>query len=134
MRKIKRRSDCPISFTLDFFGDKWTFLILRDIVFGKKRFYKEFLDAGEGIATNVLSDRLKMLEQNGILKSEKYEKIKTKKVYKLTEKGKDLIPMLLEMILWGAKYDDKTIAPKEFIEELENDKTGLIEKLLSNLD
>ena len=73
MRKIEKRSDCPISYSLDILGDKWTMLILRDIALADKHFYKDFLLAGEGMATNVLSDRLKMLETFGIIKSKQYE-------------------------------------------------------------
>lgn len=133
MRKIKKRSDCPISYTMDFFGDKWTFLILRDMAFKGKSFYKEFLEAGEGIATNVLSDRLKMLESEGVISSKKYEKLKTMKMYSLTEKGKALIPVLIEIIVWGGKYDKDTGAPKEFLKEVMNNKEKVIQSFLDSL-
>ncbi|MEM9834015.1 MAG: helix-turn-helix domain-containing protein [Bacteroidota bacterium] len=93
MRRLDKRSTCPISYSLDLFGDKWVLLILRDIALAKKHFYKDFLEADEKIATNVLSDRLKMLEQQRIIKSRPYEKNKTMKFYFLTEKGVELIPM-----------------------------------------
>lgn len=133
MKKIKKRSNCPISYTMDFFGDKWNFLILRDIALKGRCFYKEFLNAGEGIATNILSDRLKMLETENIIKSKKYEKLKTMKTYSLTEKGKALIPVLIEIILWGATYDKDTEAPKEFIEKAKKDKEGLIQSIIDSL-
>ncbi|GAB1858729.1 helix-turn-helix domain-containing protein [Flavobacteriaceae bacterium MHTCC 0001] len=118
---------------MDFFGDKWNFLILRDIALKGRCFYKEFLNAGEGIATNILSDRLKMLETENIIKSKKYEKLKTMKTYSLTEKGKALIPVLIEIILWGATYDKDTEAPKEFIEKAKKDKEGLIQSIIDSL-
>ena len=134
MRKIAKRSNCPISYTMDFFGDKWTFLILRDIAFKGKCFYKEFLEAGEGIATNVLSDRLKMMEAEGIIVSKKYEKLKTMKTYALTDKGKALIPILIEMIIWGGTYDKDTDAPPEFIQAALKDRKKVIQSFLDNLE
>jgi len=119
---------------MDFFGDKWTFLILRDIALKGKCFYKEFLEAGEGIATNVLSDRLKMLELEGIVKSQKYEKLKTMKTYSLTEKGKALIPVLVEIIIWGGTYDKDTAAPKAFMERALKDKGEVIKSFLNALE
>lgn len=119
---------------MDFFGDKWTFLILRDIALKGRCFYKEFLEAGEGIATNVLSDRLKMLELEGIIKSRKYEKLKTMKTYSLTEKGKALIPILIEIIIWGGTYDKDTEAPKEFLKEALRDRQKVIQSFLDSLE
>ncbi|MEM6766840.1 MAG: helix-turn-helix domain-containing protein [Bacteroidota bacterium] len=113
MRRIHKRSDCPVSFSLDILGDKWTMLILRDLALNSKHFYKDFLEAGEGMATNVLSDRLKMLESYEIIKSKPYEKRKTMKYYSLTEKGIELIPVLIELWVWGAKFDPETTVSKE---------------------
>ncbi|NRB50024.1 MAG: helix-turn-helix transcriptional regulator [Saprospiraceae bacterium] len=127
------RSDCPISYALDFFGDKWTFLIIRDLVFEGKRFYSEFLNSKEKIATNILSDRLKKLEQNGVIESKVYEKLKTKKEYSLTEKGKHLIPVLVEMILWSARYDDSLAVPQVFIEQAKMDKEGMIARITARI-
>lgn len=132
MRKIEKRSNCPISYTMDFFGDKWTFLILRDIALKGRCFYKEFLEAGEGIATNVLSDRLKMLESEGIIKSRKYEKLKTMKTYSLTEKGKALIPILVEIIIWGAAYDKETEAPEDFVLNAKKDREKIIQSFMDS--
>ncbi|MEO9967408.1 MAG: helix-turn-helix domain-containing protein [Reichenbachiella sp.] len=133
MRKVVRRSNCPISYTMDFFGDKWTFLILRDIALKGKCFYKEFLEAGEGIATNVLSDRLKMLESEEIIVSKKYEKVKTMKTYSLTDKGKALIPVLVEIIIWGGTYDKETDAPKSFLKAAKENRKQVIQDLLDKL-
>jgi len=125
------RSDCPISYALDFFGDKWTFLIIRDFVFDGKKFYSDFLKSKEGIATNILSDRLKKLENNGVIASKVYEKLKTKKEYVLTEKGKQLIPVLVEMMLWSSKYNKELAIPQTFIDKAST-STGK-EKLIKTI-
>lgn len=104
MRKIEKRSNCPMSYCLDFVGDKWVLLILRDMILHKKSYFKDFLNSEEGIATNVLSDRLKMLEKRGFIISKRDELQKTRKVYTLTEQGKDTLPLLVEMLLWSSKY------------------------------
>ncbi|MHC4091319.1 MAG: winged helix-turn-helix transcriptional regulator [Planctomycetota bacterium] len=100
-----RRSGCPIAYSLDVFGDRWTLLILRDMVFGGKRYYREFLEAGEGIATNVLADRLERLEDAGLI-----------------SKRRD--PDDLEIIAWGATYDPASAAPPELAERLKRDREG----------
>lgn len=128
------RSDCPISYALDFFGDKWTFLIIRDLVFDGKIFYSDFLNSKEGIATNILSDRLKKLESNGIIESRVYQKLKTKKEYSLTEKGKNLVPVLVELILWSAKYDNNLAVPQEFLDKAKTEKEKLVARIISGID
>ena len=127
------RSDCPISYALDFFGDKWTLLIIRDLVFNEKKFYSDFLNAKEGIATNILSNRLKKLEQNGIIESRVFEDLKTKKVYSLTPKGVSLIPVLVEMILWSSEYKDHLAVPKEFLKKAKSNKRALIQMIEKRL-
>ncbi len=134
MRKIDKRSDCPISRALDIFGDKWTLLIMRDLAFRGFQFYNEFLDSGEGIATNVLSDRLKMLEEKGIIISKKYEKLKTRKQYGLTQMGIDTVPFILEMLVWGVSFDDSTKVVPEFYERFINDKENLLKEVISSLE
>lgn len=127
------RSDCPVSYALDFFGDKWTFLIVRDLAFEGKKFYSDFRNSKEGIATNILSDRLKKLEQNGIIESKVYEKLKTKKEYSLTPKGKDLIPVLVEMIVWSDKYQDDLAVTSAFITKAKLQREELVASLMSRL-
>lgn len=134
MKEIEKRSDCPVSYALDFFGDKWTFLIIRDMVFDQKCFYKDFLSSKEGVATNILSDRLKRLEAAGVVESKVYEQLKTKKQYSLTQKGKDLIPVLLEIILWSAQYGEDMAVTPEFVAKAQADREGVIQTLLSRLD
>lgn len=133
MKKNDLRSDCPINYALEYLGDKWSLLVIRDLVFEGKRFYKEFLNSKEGIATNVLSDRLKRLENLGIVESQVYEKLRTQKIYSLTEKGQDLIPILIEIILWSAKHKDGLNVSPEFVKKLEEDRTGIIKSVRANV-
>src|ERR1700738_1277355 len=100
-KKQQRRSDCPISFGLETFGDTWSLLIVRDIVYFGKKTYGEFLESEEGIATNILASRLVQLEEKGILVKRRHEMDRRKEVYSLTEKGLSLIPILLEMADWS---------------------------------
>jgi DNA-binding HxlR family transcriptional regulator len=106
---------CPIAFGLNHFGDKWSLLIIRDLLFKGKRQYGEFLDSGEGIATAVLADRLKKLEATGMITATAGEGRGNPRFYSLTTQGKDLLPMMLEMIIWSAKHDPKTAAPSAFV-------------------
>jgi len=106
-----RRSDCPINFALEIFGDTWSLLIIRDIVYFGKKTYGEFLASEEGIATNILALRLAHLEQQGILEKQPHDADKRKERYVLTEKGLNLIPVLVEMGNWSAVYDPQTAAP-----------------------
>lgn len=133
MKKKIPRSDCPISFALDFLGDKWSLLVIRDLIFDGKRFYKEFLKSKEGIATNVLSDRLKKLENAGLVTSKVYEKLKTQKEYSLTEKGKDLIPVLVEIILWSAKHHKNLAVTDEFIKKASKNREQVINNINGKL-
>jgi DNA-binding HxlR family transcriptional regulator len=125
-RGKKRRSRCPVTFALDRVGDKWSLLVVRDLMFRGKQTYGEFLNSGDGIATNVLADRLKCLETEGIIKRSRDPENKRRYLYRLTEKGLDLAPVLLEMIRWSAKYDADTGTPKELLDRLKDDMDGLI--------
>ena len=117
------RSHCPVNFALEVIGDKWSLLILRDMIFRGKRTYNEFLNSTEGFATNILAARLVYLEKQGILKKKADPEDKRKNVFHLTEKGLDLVPLIFEMMLWSAKYDGKSEAHRI---------SGLIEKIRSN--
>jgi DNA-binding HxlR family transcriptional regulator len=133
MKKIKKRSQCPISSALDIIGDKWSLLIIRDIILSSKNTYNEFLKAEEKIATNVLADRLSMLESAEILVKEEHPDSKAKIFYRLSEQGIDLLPVLVEMILWSDKY--LTISPqaKQFAKQLRKDKETVIKQISSGL-
>ena len=134
MAKHKRKSDCPINFALELFGDKWTFLIVRDLMFKGKHYYGEFLQMEENIATNILADRLVSLEESGIVSRTIDEAHNSKKIYKLTKKGIDLLPVLTEVILWSAKYDKQSAADAKFVREAMKDKASLLLKITENLN
>ncbi|MEM6845063.1 MAG: helix-turn-helix domain-containing protein [Bacteroidota bacterium] len=133
-KQVRMRSNCPVSYALDFFGDKWTLLIIRDLAFEQKRFYKDFQSSKEGIATNILSDRLKKLENSGIVRSAVYEQKKTQKEYFLTQKGKDLIPVLLEMMVWSFEYNNELNLTEEFVQKIKTNRAEVIKYFLSQLD
>lgn len=133
MKQIKRKSDCPINFALEIFGDKWTFLIVRDLMFKGKHFYGEFLLSEEGIATNILSDRLSLLEDKGIVSKSNDPSHKQKIIYNLTQKGIDLVPVLVEVIMWSAKYDKQSAVDAKFVKAVKRDKVGLISEISGRL-
>jgi DNA-binding HxlR family transcriptional regulator len=129
MRRRHRKSDCPVHFALEVFGDAWTLLIVRDLMFKGRTSYMDFLRAEEKIATNVLADRLVRLEEDGIV--EKASGAGGQ--YALTKKGIDLLPVMLEIIGWSAKYDPGTAADKAFVRRLHKDRTGLMTEIRSQL-
>lgn len=111
-KTIEMRSDCPISFALDMFGDKWTLLIVRDLVRVKRMTFKDFLGSGEGIATNILSDRLQRLETLGIISKEMSEADKRIAQYELTQLGLSLKPVLRALARWSTSHNPGTRIPK----------------------
>jgi DNA-binding HxlR family transcriptional regulator len=119
------RSHCPISFALDLFGDRWTLLILRDVMLKNKFRFQDLLDCEEKIATNVLADRLRKLEASGILSKTDDPDSGRQFRYAPTAKGLDLLPVLLEIIRWSGRYDPKTAAPREFLRRLDRDTDGV---------
>lgn len=133
MATQKRKSDCPINFALEIFGDKWTFLIVRDLMFKGKHYYGEFLQMEEKIATNILADRLVLLEETGIVTRTIDDAHNSKKIYKLTQKGIDLLPLLTETILWSAKYDKMSAVDKKFVSQVKKDREGLFAKITESL-
>ena len=104
--KSKPRSGCPVSISLERFGDRWSLLIIRDLMVRGFRTFKEFEESGEGIATNILADRLQKLETAGIITAEVEETDGRRVNYRLTEKGIDLAPVLLELLIWGARHEE----------------------------
>jgi len=133
MVKQKRRSDCPINFALELFGDRWTFLIIRDLMFKGKHYYGEFLQSEEKIATNILANRLTLLKECGIISRAVDKHHKSKKIYKLTRKGIDLLPVLTEVILWSAKYDELTAVDAKFVRLARKNRKGLFAKITEKL-
>ena len=115
MKTISRRSGCPIGYTMDIFGDKWTMLIMRDLLLYGKNSFSEFLCSAEKIATNILTDRLNALLQEGFVTKRAAPTNKSKFLYRPTEKAIELIPILCEITLWADKYNpgDAAIAIAE---------------------
>ena len=129
MKKVTRRSGCAISSALDIFGDKWSLLIIRDIVFFGKNTYNEFLKSDEKISTNILADRLSMLENEGILKKEEHPASKSKIFYKISEKGIELLPLLIETILWSEKFLPLSEASALLAAKLRSNRKGILKEL-----
>src|ERR1700754_3751271 len=98
------RSGCPVNLMLEVFGDKWSLIIIRDIMFGGKRYYRELLQSEEKIASNILVDRLAMLEKEGIISKADDPGHKQKSIYSLTTKGIDLLPVIIEIGAWSVKH------------------------------
>ncbi len=104
------RSGCPIASTLDMVGDKWTLVIVRDLINGKSR-YNELLDGPEGIPTNILANRLKMMEAQGLLRREPYQDKPRRHAYHLTDRGRGLLPVLQAIARWGNGHIPDTWEP-----------------------
>ena len=120
----RRRSDCPIHFALEAIGDPWTLLIVRDLLFKRRTTYTDFLRAEEGISTNILANRLAKLERDGIA-----DRDPASGRYRLTDKGVALMPILLDMMVWGATFDPNTAASFAFIERIRTDREALVAEL-----
>jgi DNA-binding HxlR family transcriptional regulator len=108
--KPERRSYCPVACTLDVLGDRWSLLVVRDLVRGKRR-YAEFAESKEGIPTNILADRLKRLKRDGIIRARRYSSHPPRVEYELTEKGEDLRPIMRAMVEWGVKHAGARVPP-----------------------
>ncbi len=133
MDTVKKRSDCPISCSLDVWGDKWSLLIIRDLMFAKQCTYGDFLKSGERIATNILATRLQMLEENGVIAKLSHPDSKAKVLYKLTDKGIDLLPLMVEINLWADKYFTIPAERKAMIKEAKKDKEAFIKAYTKEL-
>ena len=133
MKEIKKRSNCPVSCSLDIWGDKWSLLIVRDLMFAKQCTYGDFMKADEKIATNILASRLQTLEENGIISKSDHPDSKAKVLYKLTQKGIDLVPLMIEINLWAEKYYDVPADRKAMLKEVKKDKQKFIETAIKDL-
>lgn len=109
---------CPIRYAATVLGDAWSLVILRDLIFKGSRHFGDFVAAGERISTNILTDRLQRLEAEGIVTRHRDPENAVKVIYLLTDKGRDLVPVLLSMIVWSAKWDDRAEVPEEFLAAL----------------
>lgn len=127
------RSCCPISGALDIIGDKWTLLIVRDLIFFCKRYYGDFQNSPEKIATNILSDRLKRLEECNIISRRQDPANARKVIYMPTEKCLDLVPLIMEMVCWGAKHTPGSNAHEDLIQRFQQDRAGFIAEIHQSL-
>jgi DNA-binding HxlR family transcriptional regulator len=134
MKKAKIRSNCPVSCSLDVWGDKWSLLIVRDLMFAKECTYGDFLKSPEGIATNILASRLQALEENKIIKKSAHPDSKAKVLYRLTKKGIDLLPIMIEINLWAEKYFTIPAERMEMLREVKKDKTAFIKSATKELE
>ena len=116
----KRRSGCPLNASVEILGDRWSLLIIRDMMLRGSRTYKEFLESYEGIATNILADRLRKLEAHGIITAERDPSDGRKLIYLLTAKGIGLAPVLTEMVLWAAAHEDT--GNQALVRQMQKDK------------
>jgi DNA-binding HxlR family transcriptional regulator len=121
----KRRSGCPVSVSLDLLGDRWSLLIIRDLMVRGFRTFREFQGSGEGISTNILADRLRKLEGRGIIAAEAEETDRRRVNYRLTEKGIDLAPVVLELLIWGARHEP-TEAPSTLVEDIAKNRDRVL--------
>ena len=123
--RVKRRSGCPVSISLEMFGDRWSLLVIRDLMVRGFRTFREFEESGEGISTNILADRLRKLLVCGIIFSQAAEEDRRRVHYRLTEKGIDLAPVLLDLLIWAARHE-KTKAPCALITKMEKDREQVL--------
>jgi DNA-binding HxlR family transcriptional regulator len=132
--KMIKRSECPISCSLDIFGDKWSLLIIRDMMFFQKSTYGDFLKSEEKIATNILASRLQSLEENGLIERLEHPESKAKVLYKLTAKSIDLLPIIVEIHFWAEKYFDLTAEIKAMLKDAKKDKNEFIKTMAKKLE
>jgi len=125
----KRNTGCPVAFALDAFGDRWTLLIIRDMLWRGAKTYGEFMESPEGYATNILADRLKMLEAEDIVTRREDPANRRRKIYRLTDKGLELLPMLVEMLLWSARYDPNTVVTGQMLKFVREDREGFMAQM-----
>lgn len=123
------RSLCPINLGLEVFGDKWTLIVIRDLLFFGKRHFKELMQAEEGIASNILTERIRRLETEGIISREKDPRSGRRMIYRLTDKGLALAPILLEIARWSHRHGGSVLSDS-FIDRVENDRDALLDEVL----
>ncbi len=124
------RSLCPINLVLEAVGDNWSLLILRDLMFRGHSSYQAFLRSEEGIATNILADRLLRLEQNGLISKASDAADARKFIYTLTEKGADMAPLLVEMILFANRHTPRIDMPKDVVADILRNKSAFAARMI----
>jgi DNA-binding HxlR family transcriptional regulator len=133
MKLIENRSNCPISSSLDIFGDRWSLLIVRDLMLYETRTYGDFTKSEEKIATNILANRLQILEDKGIIIKLPYPDNKVKGLYKLSSKGVELIPAMIEIALWGDKHLDSPEECSPYLKEIKKNKAKFLKNIMNQL-
>jgi len=121
----QHRSGCPVNISLEVFGDRWSLLIVRDLMVRGFRTFQDFLDSGEGIATNILADRLRRLQQAGVVEAERDPNDGRRVNYRLTKKGIDLAPVMLELLIWGAQHENSG-APPALVAEMARSREAVL--------
>lgn len=121
----QRRSGCPISIALELLGDAWSLLIVRDLMFKERRTFNDFLTGGEGIASNILADRLRKLEDANIIEKRRDPQDARRFIYRLTSKGIGLAPVLVELVIWSARHE-QTDAPAAVVRSMRADRDGFV--------
>jgi DNA-binding HxlR family transcriptional regulator len=127
----KWRSGCPLNASVEILGDRWSLLIIRDMMLRGFRSYKQFLESYEGIATNILADRLRKLIAYGIITTERDPSDGRKTIYSLTAKGIDLAPVLTEMVLWAAAHEDTE--NQALVQRIQKDKQQFLAEVRERL-
>jgi DNA-binding HxlR family transcriptional regulator len=127
------RSNCPISLALEVFGDRWSLLIVRDLMFAGKRHFREFLTSDEKISSRILTDRLNSLSEAGIISKSDDPTHKQKAIYRLTEKGIDLFPVIAQIGIWGKTYRPVTKKSESVAAELEKGGMRIWRKMMAEL-
>lgn len=125
------RSTCPISMALELIGDPWSLLVVRDLMFKGRHRYKDFLEAEEGIASNVLADRLQRLEAAGILERSADPDDGRRTIYALTRKGIELSPVLVDLVIWSAKHHE-TGAPNAMVRLMREQRDAFLQGVLED--
>jgi DNA-binding HxlR family transcriptional regulator len=123
--KSKLRSGCPVSRSLDILGDRWSLLVIRDLMIRGAKHFKDFQESGEGIASNILADRLRKLQEAGIISAEAGETDGRRVDYRLTNKGIDLAPLLLELLLWGGQHEEDSM-PRSMIAKIKSHREAIL--------
>lgn len=126
-----RQSGCPVAFSLDLFGDRWSLLVIREMMLRGKTTYGDFQEIEEGIATNVLADRLRHLEAEGIIAKHRDPDNRRSYIYSLTDKGRDLASILIEIILWGGRHDQRPQAMRMTVDKIKKDRVKFEEDIRS---
>lgn len=130
MKRKDRRSDCPTNYALQVVGDSWSLLVVRDLMFMGKRTYSEFAASEERISSNILAARLRSLTEQSVIRKDGSGRTTR---YSLTAKGLDLLPLMVEMIVWSGRYDPSTGAPAAFLQRAKEDRSGLLSALEQEL-